>query len=113
MDSSRGQCWVVPGSDVVDTEVAYSCPSLIVDVNVRDWGIRVFLEGFLELIDSYVLGEVIDIDSVVEFECISFLVYGGALEYLGLVHCRDIFVEGVFLVCELLECGYWLSFLGC
>ena len=71
-----------------------------------------FLEGFLELVNSYVLGEVIGVDSVVEFECISFLVYGGALEYLGLVHCRDVLVELVVLVCELFEGGYCLSILG-
>ena len=93
--------------------MAYCCPSLLVDVNVGDWGVGVFLESFLELIDSYVLRKIVDVDSVVEFECISFLVYGGALEYLGLVHCRDVFVEGVFLVCELFECGYCFSFLGC
>ena len=75
--------------------MAYGCPSLLVDADVRDWGEGVFLESFLELINSYVLRKIVDIDSVVEFECISFLVYGGAFEYLGLVYCEDVFVEGV------------------
>ena len=68
--------------------MAYGCPSLLVDANVGDWGVGVFLEGFFEFIDSYVLRKIVDIDPVDEFECISFLIYGGALEYLGLVHCR-------------------------
>ena len=92
--------------------MAYGCPSLLVDADVGDWGVGVFLEGFLELVDSYVLGEVVDVDPVVEFECISFLVYGGALEYLGLVHCGDVLVELVVLVCELFEGGYCLSVLS-
>ena len=71
-----------------------------------------FLEGFLELIDFYVLRKIVDVDSVVEFECISFLVYGGTLEYLSLVHCVDVLVELVVLVCECFEGGYCLSVLG-
>ena len=103
---------VVLGDDIVNTEVAYGCPFLLVDANVGDLGVRVFLESFLELIDFYVLRKIVDVDSIVEFECISFLVYGGALEYLGLVYCGDVLVELVVLVCELFECSYCLSVLG-
>ena len=92
--------------------MAYGCPSLLVDADVGDWGIGVFLESFLELIDFYVLRKIVDVGPVVEFECISFLVYGGALKYLGLVHCRDVLVDLVVLVCELFECGYCFSVLG-
>ena len=92
--------------------MAYGCPFLLVDADVGDWNVGVFLEGFLKLINSYVLRKIVDIDSVVEVECISFLVYGGALEYLGLVYHRDIFVEGVVLVCEPFKCGYCFSILG-
>ena len=75
--------------------MTYGCPSLLVDADVGDWGVGVFLEGFLEFINSYVLRKIVDIDSVVEFECISFLVYGEALEYLGLVHCGMYLWRGV------------------
>ena len=54
--------------------MAYGCPSLLVDADVGDWGVGVFLEGFLEFINFYVLRKIVDVDFVVEFECISLLV---------------------------------------
>ena len=50
--------------------MAYGCPSLLVDADVGDWGVGVFLEGFLEFIDSYVLRKIVDVNPVVKLECV-------------------------------------------
>ena len=92
--------------------MAYGCPSLLVDADVGDWGVGVFLEGFFEFINFYVLRKIVHVNPVVQLECVSLLVYGRSLEYLSLVYCVNVLVELVVLVCEFIEGGYFLSVLG-